>query len=121
MAKHSTLLGSHGHGYSGQQVLDDFLTHCPNLHLGSPHLRLLRFLDPHGCCAFLSKIDSCHTNRADHKQKSPKKLTSTEVWTQFNNGGDWPTQALSVFVGLIGSVFANNGKILLRKRAANYD
>ena len=40
---------------------------------------------------------------------SPKKATSAEVWTQFNNGGDWPTQALSVFVGLIGSVFANNG------------
>ncbi|KAL8752072.1 MAG: hypothetical protein Q9184_005860, partial [Pyrenodesmia sp. 2 TL-2023] len=40
---------------------------------------------------------------------SPQKATSTEVWTQFNNGGDWPTMALSVFVGLIGSVFANNG------------
>lgn len=40
----------------------------------------------------------------------PQKATSTEVWTQFNNGGDWPTMALSVFVGLIGSVFANNGK-----------
>ncbi|KAI4210815.1 MAG: hypothetical protein LQ349_009458, partial [Xanthoria aureola] len=39
----------------------------------------------------------------------PDKATSTEVWTQFNNGGDWPTMALSVFVGLIGSVFANNG------------
>lgn len=39
----------------------------------------------------------------------PHKATSTEVWTQFNNGGDWPTMALSVFVGLIGSVFANNG------------
>ncbi|KAI4244991.1 MAG: hypothetical protein L6R42_010301, partial [Xanthoria sp. 1 TBL-2021] len=39
---------------------------------------------------------------------SPQKATSTEVWTQFNNGGDWPTMALSVFVGLIGSVFANN-------------
>ena len=41
---------------------------------------------------------------------SPQKNTSTEVWTEFNNGGDWPTMALSVFVGLIGSVFANNGK-----------
>ncbi|KAL8669399.1 MAG: hypothetical protein Q9168_006011 [Polycauliona sp. 1 TL-2023] len=40
---------------------------------------------------------------------SPQKATSTQVWTQFNNGGDWPTMALSVFVGLIGSVFANNG------------
>ncbi|KAL8648731.1 MAG: hypothetical protein Q9210_004812 [Variospora velana] len=39
----------------------------------------------------------------------PQKATSTEVWTKFNNGGDWPTMALSVFVGLIGSVFANNG------------
>lgn len=43
-------------------------------------------------------------------QMSPQKNTSTEVWTQFNNGGDWPSMALSVFVGLIGSVFANNGK-----------
>ena len=40
---------------------------------------------------------------------APVKATSTEVWTEFNNGGGWPTQALSVFVGLIGSVFANNG------------
>ncbi|KAI4275921.1 MAG: hypothetical protein LQ337_002836 [Flavoplaca oasis] len=40
---------------------------------------------------------------------SPQKNTSTEVWTEFNNGGDWPTMALSVCVGLIGSVFANNG------------
>ncbi|KAL8994117.1 MAG: hypothetical protein Q9169_005830 [Polycauliona sp. 2 TL-2023] len=39
----------------------------------------------------------------------PQRATSTEVWTEFNNGGDWPTMALSVFVGLIGSVFANNG------------
>lgn len=49
-------------------------------------------------------------NRADSRQMCPDKATSTEVWTQFNNGGDWPTMALSVFVGLIGSVFANNGK-----------
>lgn len=49
-------------------------------------------------------------NSADSRQMCPNKATSTEVWTQFNNGGDWPTMALSVFVGLIGSVFANNGK-----------
>ena len=42
-------------------------------------------------------------------QMAPKKATSTEVWTEFNNGGGWPSTALSVFVGLIGSVFANNG------------
>lgn len=47
---------------------------------------------------------------------SPQKATSTEVWTQFNNGGDWPTMALSVFVGLIGSVFANNGKRRLSEK-----
>lgn len=52
----------------------------------------------------------CSANCADDRQMSPQKATSTEVWTQFNNGGDWPTMALSVFVGLIGSVFANNGK-----------
>lgn len=52
----------------------------------------------------------CYVNRADNRQLCPEKATSTEVWTQFNNGGDWPTMALSVFVGLIGSVFANNGK-----------
>ena len=58
----------------------------------------------------LGNLDSCCANRANEKQLSPRKPTLTEVWTKFNNGGGWPTQALSVMVGLIGSVFANNGK-----------
>ena len=121
MAKHATLLGHHGHGHPGQQILHYFLAHCPDVHFSSPHLWVLRFLDSHGFCAFLCQIDPCYANHADDKQKSPQKLTSTEVWTQFNNGGDWPTQALSVFVGLIGSVFANNGKIPSRTRVTNPD
>ena len=67
MAKHATLLGHHGHGHPRKQVLNYFFAHGPNLHLGSPHRWLLRFSDPYGLCAFLSKNDSCYTNRADEK------------------------------------------------------
>lgn len=31
--------------------------------------------------------------------------TASEVFTTFVNGGNWPTQGLSIFVGLIGNVF----------------
>jgi len=33
-----------------------------------------------------------------------------DVFTQFVNGGNWPTQGLSTMVGLIGLVFAFVGK-----------
>lgn len=36
--------------------------------------------------------------------------TASDVFTQFYNGGAWPTQGLSVMVGLIGLVFAFVGK-----------
>lgn len=110
MARHAALLGSHGPRHYSQSVLQYCLAQTRVLHPSSPHPRLLRLFDPHGLCVFLPKNDSCCANRADNRQMSPQKATSTEVWTQFNNGGDWPTMALSVFVGLIGSVFANNGK-----------
>src|SRR3954468_15533665 len=32
------------------------------------------------------------------------------VFTTFQNGGGWPTQGLSFFVGMIGNVFAFVGK-----------
>ena len=36
--------------------------------------------------------------------------TAKEVFTQFYNGGEWPTQGLSTMVGLIGLVFAFVGQ-----------
>lgn len=36
--------------------------------------------------------------------------TAYDVFTQFYNGGNWPTQGLSTMVGLIGLVFAFVGK-----------
>lgn len=32
--------------------------------------------------------------------------SASEVFQNFNNGGDWPTNGLSFFVGLLGNVFA---------------
>ncbi|KAL8947412.1 MAG: hypothetical protein Q9222_006301 [Ikaeria aurantiellina] len=40
---------------------------------------------------------------------APEKASAHEVFTQFSNGGAWPTQGLSFFVGIIGSVFAMFG------------
>lgn len=40
---------------------------------------------------------------------APQKATTTEVFTQFSNGGAWPTQGLSFFIGLVGNVFAMFG------------
>lgn len=110
MARHAALLGSYGPGYHSQPVLQYCLAETRVLHPSSPHPGLLRLSHPHGLCVFLPRNILCCANRTDNRQMSPQKATSTEVWTQFNNGGDWPTMALSVFVGLIGSVFANNGK-----------
>lgn len=110
MARHATLLGCHGPGHFSQPVLQYCLAQTRVLPPSSPHSRLLRLFDTHGLCMFFPKNGLCCADRADNRQLCPQKATSTEVWTQFNNGGDWPTMALSVFVGLIGSVFANNGK-----------
>lgn len=41
---------------------------------------------------------------------APQKATSHDVFTVFQNGGAWPSQGLSFFIGLIGSVFAMFGK-----------
>ena len=40
---------------------------------------------------------------------APEKVSAHEVFTAFNNGGAWPTQGLSFFVGLVGNVFAMFG------------
>ena len=40
---------------------------------------------------------------------APNKASAKEVFTVFSNGGDWPTQGLSFFIGLIGNVFAMFG------------
>ena len=110
MARHATLLGHHGPRHSGQPVLQYSLAQNRILHTHSPHRWLLRLSDPYGYRETQANTRLCSGIYADEKQLSPQKATSTDVWTKFNNEGGWPTQALSVFVGLIGSVFANNGK-----------
>lgn len=40
---------------------------------------------------------------------TPNKASAHDVFTQFANGGAWPSQALSFFIGLIGSVYAMFG------------
>lgn len=110
MARHAALLGHYDPGHHGQPILQYLFAQTRILHPRSSHPWLLCLFDTHGLCVFLAKIGLFCANRADDRQMSPRKATSTEVWTQFNNGGGWSTQALSVFIGLIGSVFANNGR-----------
>ncbi|KAK3172805.1 hypothetical protein OEA41_006130 [Lepraria neglecta] len=40
---------------------------------------------------------------------APNKASAHDVFTQFSNGGAWPTQGLSFFIGLVGNVFAMFG------------
>lgn len=40
---------------------------------------------------------------------APNKASAHDVFTQFSNGGAWPSQGLSFFVGLVGSVYAMFG------------
>ena len=40
---------------------------------------------------------------------APNKASAHDVFTQFSNGGGWPTQGLSFLIGLIGSVYAMFG------------
>lgn len=40
---------------------------------------------------------------------TPNKASAHDVFTQSVNGGAWPSQALSFFIGLIGSVYAMFG------------
>ena len=42
---------------------------------------------------------------------SSKKVSAHDVFTVFENGGGWPSTTVSVFVGLLGSVFATYGKM----------
>ena len=46
---------------------------------------------------------------ADFNQMAPQKVSAHDVFTVFENGGGWPTIPVSVFVGLLGSVFATYG------------
>ena len=46
---------------------------------------------------------------ADLSKLSPNKASAHDVFTQFSNGGAWPTQGVSFFVGLVGNVFAMFG------------
>lgn len=46
---------------------------------------------------------------ADHHQMAPQKVSAHDVFTIFENGGGWPSTTMSVFVGLLGSVFATYG------------
>lgn len=40
---------------------------------------------------------------------APNKASAHDVFTQFSNGGAWPSQGLSFFIGLVGNVFAMFG------------
>ncbi len=40
---------------------------------------------------------------------APAKVSAHDVFTVFSNGGGWPSTGVSVFVGLLGSVFATYG------------
>lgn len=40
---------------------------------------------------------------------APDKASAHDVFTQFSNGGAWPSQGLSFFIGLVGNVFAMFG------------
>jgi hypothetical protein len=45
---------------------------------------------------------------------APQKASAHDVFTTFQNGGGWPSQGLSFFIGLIGTVFAMFGKLSTR-------
>ena len=51
----------------------------------------------------------CPQSWSDLRQCAPEKASAPDVFTQFFNGGAWPSQGLSFFIGLIGSVFAMFG------------
>ena len=40
---------------------------------------------------------------------APNRASAHDVFTQFSNGGAWPSQGLSFFIGLIGNVYAMFG------------
>lgn len=46
-------------------------------------------------------------------QLAPAKASTNAVFTDFLNGGAWPTDGLSFFVGLVGTVFAMFGTFTL--------
>jgi len=47
---------------------------------------------------------------------APQKASTHDVFTVFQNGGAWPTQGISFFIGLIGNVFAMFGKWFFDKQ-----
>ena len=56
--------------------------------------------------------------RSNCNQMSSEKVSAHDVFTVFENGGDWPSTTVSVFVGLLGSVFATYG---MTHSILNYD
>ncbi|KAL8952514.1 MAG: hypothetical protein Q9222_001582 [Ikaeria aurantiellina] len=72
-------------------VLGFFAILIPLVYVGFPHLE-----DPSHVLMFAS-------------QMAPKKASAHDVFTVFENGGGYPTQTASFFVGLIGTVFAMFG------------
>lgn len=40
---------------------------------------------------------------------APNKASAHDVFTKFSNGGAWPSQGLSFFIGLVGNVYAMFG------------
>lgn len=51
---------------------------------------------------------------------APEKASAHEVFTVFQNGGAWPSQGLSFFIGIIGSVFAMFGTSRFRAKTHTY-
>ena len=71
-------------------ILGFFAVCIPLVHVGT-------------CC------DQCLSLMTNWEQLAPEKVSAHDVFTVFENGGGWPTTTVSVFVGLLGSVFATYG------------
>lgn len=74
---------------------------------------LLHILGFFAICIPLVHVGSCcdyyQSSMADWAQLAPEKVSAHDVFAVFENGGGWPTTTVSVFVGLLGSVFATYG------------
>lgn len=55
--------------------------------------------------------NSISSGETELLQMAPQKASAHDVFTVFSNGGAWPSQGLSFFVGLIGTVYAMFGEL----------
>ena len=54
-------------------------------------------------------LDRGRRAKLNRAQQEQNKASAHDVFTQFSNGGAWPSQRLSFFIGLIGNVSAMFG------------